>query len=324
MEVAAAQGAARQGRMSDDWDMPKTGSIEVPEELLASSAPKPTRTPFVTALSGARSGQALPVVGELTFGRHPECNVVLPENGVSRRHTRIELRGTEWFAIDLESTNGTFVNGQRIYDPQRLAAGDRIRVGATSVFRFDLLDELEAEFQRKQYESATHDALTGCFTKRYFLEHMNTDLAFALRHQEVVCLAMIDVDHFKKLNDTWGHPAGDLVLSQLGRLLIAQLRQEDVVARFGGEEFAVTMRQTPPVIGKAVAERIRAAVEQTTFQWAGVRLPVTVSVGIAAGPVATVRTPEQLIELADRMLYRAKESGRNRVVCAAGPEPPPR
>lgn len=295
-------------------DIPQTGSISVEEiQRLAEKAAAKRRTASVLALSGARLGRLYTIGAEpLVIGRSPECGVHLPEEGVSRRHARIEWRETEVWLKDLGSTNGTFVNGVAT-DEHALQDGDRIQVGVTTLLRFAWQDELEQQFQQHQYDSATRDGLTGVYSKKYLLESLATEVAFAQRHGSLVSLAIIDADHFKRVNDTWGHLAGDHVLQQLSSIMQACVRRDDVLARYGGEEFCVIMRDVPAANGAILAERIRQRVELTPFLWQGERLPVTVSIGVASGPSATVTTPEDLIAAADRTLYEAKRTGRNRV-----------
>jgi diguanylate cyclase (GGDEF)-like protein len=301
--------------VSFDDDIPQTGSISAEEiQRLAEMAAAKRRTASVLALSGTRLGRLYTVTAEpLVIGRSPECAVHLPEEGVSRRHAQIEWRDHDVWLKDLDSTNGTFVNGV-LAGEHCLQDGDRIQVGVTTLLRFAWQDELEQQFQQHQYDSATRDGLTGLYSKKYLLESLATEVAFAHRHGRIVSLAIIDADHFKRVNDTWGHLAGDHVLQQLSSIMQACVRRDDVLARYGGEEFCVIMRDVPAENGSILAERIRQRVELTPFLWQGERLPVTVSIGVACGPTSSVTTPEDLIAAADRYLYEAKHAGRNRVV----------
>lgn len=167
---------------------------------------------------------------------------------------------------------------------------------------------------RELYESSVRDALTGAHNRRYFVEQLERDLAFCARHGTPVSLVALDADHFKQVNDTRGHAAGDAVLVGLVELLQANVRTEDVVARVGGEEFVVLLRGTPLAGAGVAAERIRRAIEAHQFEHDGQRFGVTVSVGcaVAVGPSST----DELQHRADQALYRAKRSGRNCVVLA--------
>jgi len=165
---------------------------------------------------------------------------------------------------------------------------------------------------------ASTDFLTGLLSRRQaelLLEH---GAARARRSGSPLGFIMIDLDHFKKVNDTYGHLAGDYVLSRLTRVVIPALRTEDVFARYGGEEFAILSRATNPPSASIVADRVRALVEAHTFEFEHRKIPMTISVGLAAMPHPAVATPDDLIALADKALYEAKHAGRNRVVHAAG------
>jgi diguanylate cyclase (GGDEF)-like protein len=128
---------------------------------------------------------------------------------------------------------------------------------------------------------------------------------------------MLDVDHFKKINDTHGHPAGDAVLIGLANLITTALRTEDVFARYGGEEFAILLRDTPLAQAEQLAERIRALVEAARFAFEDLIIPVTISLGVTALPERTPATTLEFVSDADDALYAAKHAGRNRVVSAA-------
>jgi two-component system cell cycle response regulator len=212
----------------------------------------------------------------------------------------------------LNSVNGTLVNGEAI-DRYPLRDSDKIQVGEKTILKFAHSDALEEGFHQAMYEAAVRDGLTGTYNKRHFLERLVTEFAFAQRHGMALSLLMVDVDHFKKINDGLGHPAGDQVLITLAQLLTAAIRTEDLLARYGGEEFAILCRGT--AIGQAsiLAQRLRASVESHLFEYRDERISVTISVGVGACLKATANA-QQLIVDADAALYEAKRSGRNRVV----------
>ena len=182
--------------------------------------------------------------GEVLIGRGKEASIRIDDEGVSRLHAKIVRHPEGTVAIvDLKSTNGTFCNGERV-DTHVLQDGDRIQIGTTTIIKFSLQDTLEEDFQRHQYESATRDPLTNCYNKSYFLERLPSEFAFAKRHDKPLSLAMIDIDRFKKINDSYGHLAGDFVLRKIGKMLQERLRADDFLARYGGEEFALIMRES--------------------------------------------------------------------------------
>jgi diguanylate cyclase (GGDEF)-like protein len=218
-------------------------------------------------------------------------------------------------AQDLGSANGTYVDGEKI-TAQPLADGVKLRIGETTVFRFTRYDRAEEAAQRQLLEEALRDGLTGAFNRRYFMQRLEAEVRYADRHRQSLCLAMLDLDDFKRLNDEHGHQAGDRVLVQLVEAIDGALRAEDVMARFGGEEFVVLARNIPLGGALVVADRLRNVIANNLFLHAGKTLAVTVSVGVAAYPIAGVETEQaavRLVELADAALYRAKRSGKNRV-----------
>jgi len=158
------------------------------------------------------------------------------------------------------------------------------------------------------------DGLTKLYNHRFFQDALKREFSRSQRHQSALALALLDIDHFKKVNDMYGHQQGDIVLQELARILRGQVRNLDVVARYGGEEFAVIMPDAAQDVALHVAERLRAAVESHQVEGLTGPLRVTISVGVAVVPHAAIGVPAELIAAADRALYRAKGQGRNRVV----------
>jgi diguanylate cyclase (GGDEF)-like protein len=268
---------------------------------------------YLVVLAGASLGEMYKVDGDKTIiGRGGKAQVRLLDDGISREHAQVVVEGNKIYLQDLGSTNGTFCNGMKV-DRKELADGDKILVGSTTILKFTYHDNLDEIFQKQMYESALRDGLTKAFNKKYFTDRLESELTFALRHISPLVLVMFDIDHFKKVNDTYGHQAGDLVLSELATLLTAALRAEDVFARYGGEEFAVICRGTDVSQAQVVGERIRKAVEGHRFVYEGTQIPVTISVGIAALPDPAVKDATDLVSRADKALYQSKHGGRNRV-----------
>jgi PleD family two-component response regulator len=154
-------------------------------------------------------------------------------------HARLSVQGVEVYIEDLKSANGTQVNGEKVTSRVPLRDGDKITAGATTILKFTYGDDLEETFQRKLLEAAIRDGLTKAYNKQYFLERLDTEVAFAQRHKTSLSLLMLDVDHFKRINDTFGHPRGDEVLVKLAGVVHETIRKEDVFTRYGGEEFAI-------------------------------------------------------------------------------------
>ncbi len=297
--------------MAEDWDEDTT-QTELPE-LVAPDRSKASR-PCITVLTGTATGRMFQLAHGLSIiGRAPEAAIRLIDDGVSRHHAQIRNDGQLSWVQDRGSRNGTFVNGVKIERETVLDDGDKLQVGRAIVLRFAFHDELDQSFHENLVSSALRDPLTRLFNKRYFLDRLDSELKFALRHNTPLTLLMLDVDHFKRVNDTHGHLAGDALLVKLGDVICHAVRNEDVVARFGGEELVVILRSTSMEAATLLADRLRRIVEQTSVVHGGHDVRATVSIGIAGYPTLAVETPEQLLEAADQALYRAKHAGRNRV-----------
>jgi two-component system cell cycle response regulator len=288
---------------SDDHD------IDLTETALRAASQAPPSSgrdrPFLVILAGASVGEMYPLKEmETIVGRAHDATIRINDDGISRRHAKLTVEGGELHVEDLKSANGTLVNGERLASKRLLKDGDKITLGSTIVLKFTYSDDLEFSFQRKMLEAALRDGLTGTFNKRYLMDRLATEMAFAQRHHTPLSLIMLDVDHFKKINDTFGHPAGDNVLVELARVVQGTIRTEDILARFGGEEFAVLCRSV---------ERLRERIAAMVVEHDGAPIPVTVSLGVAGFPEVADGS-ERLIAIADEALYEAKAGGRNRVV----------
>ncbi|HZF49922.1 MAG TPA: GGDEF domain-containing protein [Polyangiaceae bacterium] len=265
-------------------------------------------------LAGSNVGEMYRLEGgETVVGRGNNATIRLNDDGISRRHARFFHLGREVIIEDLQSSNGTTVNGDPVTTRRSLADGDKIRLGSTTVLKFTY-NYLDEEFQQRMYDAALRDALTKAYNRKYFLDRLETELAFARRHTSPLSLLMIDLDFFKRVNDTYGHLAGDYVLANFAKVALSALRAEDVFARYGGEEFGLICRGVQLGNGGLLGERIRAIVEASPFDYEGHRVPVTISVGVAAYPEIQAETGLQLIAAADEALYQAKRTGRNRVL----------
>jgi diguanylate cyclase (GGDEF)-like protein len=295
--------------MSDDKTM-----IKGVQALLGNPG---RRSAYVIVLSGqAFGGKMFKLTSaECTLGRGDDADVRVDDEGVSRRHAKL-VRSDDGTVrlVDLGSTNGTFVNGRRI-DIQALVDGDRIQIGSLTTLQFSLKDELEEQVQAELYDQATRDPLTRIYNKRLFQDRLKEEFAYCLRHRVPLSLALFDIDFFKRVNDTLGHPAGDHVLQALAARVAETIRAEDLFCRYGGEEFAIIMRESTEDQAVLFAERIRRLVQATPFVWNDTRIPITVSLGVATLLAGNLRTPEELIAAADRYLFRAKGT-RNRVEAA--------
>lgn len=269
---------------------------------------------YLIVLSGRSVGKMYKLpIGEHHLGRSVDAEIRLDDEGVSRLHAKM-VRGDDGIVelVDLESTNGTYVNGAKIRN-FTLSDGDRIQVGSVTILKFSYQDSLEEQFQQQLYESATRDPLTQAYNKRFFNEQLDKDFSHAQRHHLPLSLLMLDVDHFKRVNDTHGHPAGDHVLQRMAATIMGSLRTEDAFCRIGGEEFAIIMRDCSSAEANQLAERLRRLVGSTHFVYGGVTLPVTISLGVSSLDRNRHDAAATLVEEADQCLYEAKRTGRNRV-----------
>lgn len=258
-------------------------------------------------------GRRVPLDRELVLGRDPSCDVVLDGEDVSRRHARLLRTPGEpeaWSVVDLESTNGTWVNGVEVTG-RRLASGDRIRLGAF-VLKFLAADDAETRYHDELWRLARVDALTGVANRRALEEALPREVARARRTGAPLGIAMLDADHFKRVNDVHGHAAGDAVLAGIAARARAVLREGDLLARAGGEEFVLLLPGADLEHTAEVADRVRARVAAAPVAAPGGAVAVTISAGCATlepddadGAAALAR--------ADARLYEAKAAGRNRV-----------
>lgn len=245
----------------------------------------------------------------LEIGRQPTCDFPIDQESVSRRHARIVWSNESWHAVDLGSTNGTYVNDEMITD-RVLRDGDQIKIGR-AILKFLEGGSVETSYHEEIYRLMTYDGLTGVHNKRYFHETLEREVSRCKRYGRVLSLIVFDIDLFKSVNDTYGHIAGDAVLRQLASLVRVNIRREDIFARVGGEEFALILPETQGPEASAVADKIRKLVEASEFSFDTITIPVTVSLGV--GSLDAADSAESLFAKADANLYRAKQAGRNRV-----------
>ncbi len=272
---------------------------------------------LLVQVHGSQLGQVVGLHGaEMVLGRHPSCDIWVSDTGVSRRHAKFVWAGDGYVVEDLGSANGTYVSGRRV-ERHHLSDGEVVQFGGESSYRYSVTDSKQEAMLLHLYEASVSDPLTGIYKRDHFDARMSAEISFARRHDSELSLLMFDIDHFKKINDGYGHPAGDSVLQQLTALIQPRLRTEDVFGRYGGEEFVILLRSSAIEQAASVAERLRQIVEHHPFDHDGLRIHVTVSIGVAS-VVECSDSPDghSLVAVADRRLYSAKRSGRNRVVAS--------
>lgn len=248
---------------------------------------------------------------KIGIGRGADNVIVLEGDSVSRRHAQIERRSNRWYIVDNGSTNGTYLNEEQIVREAPLNNSDRLKVGPT-ILKFLSGADAEAKYHEEIYRMTIVDGLTQIHNKRYLYEALEREVLRARRHGRPLSILMFDIDFFKRVNDQYGHLAGDYVLRELARVVQGRIRRDEVFARYGGEEFVIALPETPLEGGVSLAQNLRARVAEHTFVFQGERIPVTVSIG-AAVLNPNDKTATDLVQRADEKLYEAKRGGRNRV-----------
>ena len=247
---------------------------------------------------------------ELIIGRSDKADIAVNDENVSRQHAKINVGKKDVIISDLDSTNGTFVNTKKV-PTKVLVDGDLVLIGNT-ILKFISGSNVESIYHKEIYKLATIDGLTQVYNKAFINERLAEEFRRSRRYQRDLSLVMFDFDHFKSINDDYGHPTGDYILKQTASIIMKNMRKEDIFGRFGGEEFTIIFLETPNEAAVKIAEKFRKLIEQEVFRFEGHELKVTVSMGVASmnGQLTSQR---ELLKLADQALYRAKSEGRNRV-----------
>ena len=285
--------------------------------------PASERRPYLLVLSGPQLGEIFPLDPEREFvlGRDPACEIRLRDTGVSRRHAGVVAGHRGARLRDMGSTNGVFVEGIQVADCE-LQDGQRVQMGMHTALKYCLCDDLEIGYQRRLAEGALLDPETGLFNRRHFDDRFSAELVTSSRYTRPMSLLLVDVDGFRRVNETHGRAAGEEALGLVSRWVKSAVRREDTLARVSGEQFGVVARETPLSAGRALGERIRKAVERGHISVRGQELMLTVSVGVvgidAIGSYSAPRTETAVLGLAEAALRRALDSGGNRVE-AEGP-----
>ena len=314
--MSAANG--KRERASLDTSRPTTQYEQTTSERDASRSRE--RQPVLIVGSGVERGRVMVLEsGRSVLGRNPTCDLRIALRGVSREHAVLELSAAGLISIaDAGSTNGTYVNDLRLENRAMLGEGDVVRLGPEARLQLTWLEEAELALRLEQYEHAIHDTLTRIANRRYFETNLGQVLARSAATPHPFGVVLFDLDHFKRINDTYGHVAGDMVLREVAYRVNVILREDTRLCRYGGEEFAVVMAADPREIA-TVAERIRSEVESLALDWRGNGIGVTASVGVVTVHRCDGLEAAALMEVVDRALYRAKLMGRNRVVSEALP-----
>lgn len=249
---------------------------------------------------------------EITVGRSAKCDIPLEFNGISREHFKLVSSADGYQVVDLGSRNGTFLNNSKVEAPTELQKGDIIKMGAMALKYLPKGDPERLTYDKLQLEANT-DGLTSCYNKSFFNKKLDLEVKKSKVTGTPLSLIVFDLDHFKKLNDNYGHDAGDYVLKELAEVIRSNgIRETDIFARYGGEEFVVLLPKTNIKQSYEIAERLRKAVETHDFIYDDNKLPVTASIGVSDYRQG-VSSGTDLFKRADSAVYKSKEGGRNQV-----------
>jgi two-component system cell cycle response regulator len=302
-----------------DNNSDKTAMIGLDQETINRELQKAKESPdcFVIVRGNPMGHRFFLEKEESIIGRDPSADISIPDQLVSRKHAKVVRNNGQVTIEDLKSSNGTVVNGSKLEAGKviTLAKEDMIKLG-NIVLKFLPAGHIEIVYYGNFNQKATIDALTQCFNKGYFLEAIEAEVKRAKALSNPLSLMFFDLDHFKKVNDTHGHDAGDYVLVEFSKLVRESglYKQKDIFARYGGEEFCLLMPGSTKEDTAKVAEAIRAKIHTHEFIFKGVRIPVTTSLGVAE--IKDEMGSAEFIKAADQALYTSKQSGRNRVTVA--------
>ncbi len=313
--IAVLRGARTLPPRDDDDFGEIAPRTDTPETMVLSTVVRADRG-NLTVIAGPDAGATYTLdINETILGRDPSATLVVNDPSVSRQHARITRDDrAHHFIEDLGSTNGTFVAGRRVRRAA-LSTGDRLQLGRDTVYRFAVVDREEEEFQRRLYEASMRDTLTELPNRRTLLERLAGEVAHAERTEGELGVLMIDLDHFKSINDKFGHLAGDEVLKAVSHMGTQAIRAGDLFARYGGEEFVVLARDAGLEEAIALAERLRSSILAIRIEIGAGSIGVTVSVGVAVlSECERGDDGARVLARADARLYIAKLYGRNRTV----------
>jgi len=302
----------------------QTACAHAPQEAVLKNNGDTTRVTSMHSISGSLDGSdcIIQIYGMhlgrkydlldqiCSIGRDPQNTITLDSDSVSRRHAIIELTDSGRTVRDLDSTNGTYLNDIQIRSAV-LSNGDLIKIGDT-IFKYLTGANVEALYHEEIYNMTIRDGLTQVANKRYLLDSLDKEFSRCKRYERELSLIMFDLDHFKNVNDQYGHLTGDYVLKEVAGLLRRRIRKEELFARYGGEEFVIVLPESGLDVGLRFGEIVRKMVEEHKFEFEGQPIHVTVSVGVAT-VTAETNTVSDLLRFVDEKLYEAKRGGRNQV-----------
>ena len=256
------------------------------------------------------SGSLIPLTfRRVTIGRDQACTIEINDDFMSRTHAILEWTDSGYMLFDNQSRNGTFVNDHRITS-HLLQPGDQIRVG-NHIYKFLSADHVEALYHEAVYEMMTVDALTGIHNRRYFMDAFHREVLRSQRHGRSLALLTFDIDLFKSINDRHGHLVGDEILKALCTRVRTRVRGDEIVARVGGEEFAIVLVETTKANAREIAQALCELIASSPLLPRYPDLRVTISVGGTFTHGLEAITDQDMIARADQQMYLAKDAGRN-------------
>lgn len=289
-------------------------SVHVMDDEWTSEPGAPVAAASMTVLTGTESGRFIFIDDKgATVGRGPEADHRFADQSMSRLHARLERFDDGYLLHDGGSTNGTFVEGMRVEGTIKLPPLCRIQFGARTVLQYTALDDLSSEAVKKVMRSQFVDPLTGTGNRLQLEQRLRQEISFARRHHQPLGVMLVDIDRFREVNARYGAQAGDRVLESVGEILLGAVRAEDVVFRYGGEEFCVLVRGVEDVALFRMAERIQRTIERANFWAYGSTIEITVSIGVSSIVHTEGETNQSIILRAYRALSRAMTQGGNRV-----------
>jgi len=273
------------------------------------------KTPALTLLTGEKLGKVFKLINglELSIGRDPSNHIPIDVASFSRRHCSVTMSNNKVYIKDLNSTNKVFINGKEV-SAAELKDGDRVSFGDICVFKYSLLDKLDLEINSMLFKKATEDILTGVHNRTYFQESFKVEFMFHKRVEMPLSLIFYDFDDFKKVNDTYGHMCGDMVLKKVSGAVKTHIREIDFLARYGGEEFVILLKNTDYDSAMQIAKKLQATIASTDIVFETIKINITASFGVVTLIDNNFKSPEEMLVKVDAMAFRAKKQGKNGVV----------
>lgn len=301
--------------MPDEKNIGKTVIANV-SELKKKDEKKGSGIPCLVQYNGEDAGKRYLIIKDvLNLGRSESNEITIIDNSVSRTHAVICKNKEKVELEDLNSANGTYLNDNVLTTKSNLNDQDMIRLGAV-LFKFFSQDNMDGYIQDKIYKKATIDIGTQIFNKQYLLERLESEFRRARQTDEDLSIIYFDLDHFKAVNDNYGHNAGDQVLRDTAKVIKLTIRKDDIFARFGGEEFIVVLPRTKIDQAAIIAETMRKKTENwvhsLTSDNNNIKHKQTISLGVSQIETS-MNDYKSLMESADKKLYKSKETGRNKV-----------